>query len=48
MISYSLVSQKVVDACDLFHEFLADRLRNNQALATQFPAARPLLDGGVA
>ena len=43
MISYSLVSEKVVEACDLFHEFLADRLQNNHALASHFPAARPLL-----
>lgn len=42
-ISYSLVSEKVVEACDLFHQFLAERLQNNQALATHFPAARPLL-----
>ena len=42
-IYYSLVSEKVVEACDLFHQFLAERLQNNQTLATHFPAARPLL-----
>lgn len=42
-VCYSLVSEKVVEACDLFHQFLQERLQNNQALATRFPAARPLL-----
>ena len=46
-ICYSLVSEKVVEACDLFHEFLQERLQNNQALADHFPGTRPLLGAGV-
>lgn len=42
-IYYSLVSEKIVEACDLFHEFLLERFRNSQVMATQFPSSRPLL-----
>lgn len=42
-ICYSLVSDKVVDACDLFHQFLMERMRTSQALADSFPETRPLL-----
>ncbi len=41
-IYYSLVDPRIVQACDLFHEFLADRMRDNRALARSFPAVRPL------
>jgi len=54
-IFYSLVSEKVVEACDLFHQFLAERLQSSQALASNFPSSRsPLgndqgsLAGGLA
>ena len=42
-VCYSLVSEKVVEACDLFHQFLMERLRSGQALADNFPETRPLL-----
>ncbi len=42
-VSYSLASEKVVAACDLFHEFLAERLASRGALADRFPSARPML-----
>lgn len=42
LVYYSLVSETVVEACDLFHTFLQERIRNNQALASQLSAARPL------
>jgi DNA-binding transcriptional ArsR family regulator len=41
-IFYSLVDARVVQACDLFHEFLADRMKNSEALASNFPRVRPL------
>jgi ArsR family transcriptional regulator len=41
-IYYSLVDPRIVQACDLFHEFLADRMRDNRSLARSFPSARPL------
>jgi DNA-binding transcriptional ArsR family regulator len=41
-IFYSLVDERVVRACDLFHEFLADRMKDNEAFASQFPRVRPL------
>lgn len=41
-IFYSLVDARIVQACDLFHEFLADRMKDNQAFASQFPRVRPL------
>jgi ArsR family transcriptional regulator len=43
-VCYSLVSETVVKACDLFHDFLMERLRSNQAMAEHFPRARPLLE----
>jgi ArsR family transcriptional regulator len=39
---YSLADPKVVQACDLFHEFLSERMRASQAFADQFPRLRPL------
>jgi DNA-binding transcriptional ArsR family regulator len=42
-ICYSLVSDKVVEACDLFHQFLMERMRSGQALADSLPQTRPLL-----
>jgi DNA-binding transcriptional ArsR family regulator len=42
VIFYSLVDPKVVQACDIFHEFLAERMRTSQAFASQFPPVRPL------
>lgn len=44
-IYYSLVDPRIVQACDLFHEFLADRMRDNRALARSFPPVRPLRAG---
>jgi ArsR family transcriptional regulator len=41
-IFYSLVDARIVQACDLFHDFLADRMKDNQAFASQFPSVRPL------
>lgn len=46
-IYYSLVDPRVVQACDLFHEFLADRMRDNRALAANFPSVRPLRAVGL-
>lgn len=43
---YSLVSDTVVRACDLFHDFLLERLRASQELAEQLLQPRPLLVGG--
>jgi DNA-binding transcriptional ArsR family regulator len=37
VIFYSLVDPKIVEACDYFHEFLAGRMKSNQALASHFP-----------
>ncbi len=42
-ICYTLVSDKVVEACDLFHQFLLERMQNNQSLGDHFPQTRPLL-----
>ena len=42
-IRYSLASERIVEACNVFHIFLAERLQNSGALADRFPAARPLL-----
>lgn len=42
VIHYSLVDPKIVQACDLFHEFLAERVRTSQAFASHFPRLRPL------
>jgi ArsR family transcriptional regulator len=41
-IFYSLVDPRIVQACDIFHQVLADRMKDNQAFASQFPLARPL------
>lgn len=45
-VSYSLVSDTVVRACDLFHDFLIERLRASQELAEQLQQPRPLRMGG--
>ncbi len=47
-VCYSLVSDTVVRACDLFHDFLLERLRASQELAEQLQQPRPLLAGGMA
>jgi ArsR family transcriptional regulator len=41
-VFYSLVDPRIVQACDIFHEFLADRMKSNEAFAHQFPRLRPL------
>jgi DNA-binding transcriptional ArsR family regulator len=41
-IFYSLVDPRIVRACDICHEFLAERMKNNEALASQFSRVRPL------
>ena len=46
-VCYSLASEKVVEACDLFHEFLAERLQNSQALADHFPHTRSVVHESV-
>ncbi len=43
-VTYSLVSEKVVEACDLFHQFLMERLHSRRDLAAHFPSTRPLLE----
>jgi ArsR family transcriptional regulator len=40
-IFYSLVNPTIVRACDICHEFLADRIKSNEALARQFAHVRP-------
>ncbi len=42
VIFYSLVDPRIVRAFDICHEFLADRMKNNEALASQFANVRPL------
>jgi ArsR family transcriptional regulator len=42
VIFYSLVDPRIVRAFDICHEFLADRMKANEALAGQFASARPL------
>jgi DNA-binding transcriptional ArsR family regulator len=41
-VYYSLVDPRIVRACDIFHEVLADRMKTNRAFASQFPRLRPL------
>jgi DNA-binding transcriptional ArsR family regulator len=41
-IFYSLVDPRIVRACDICHEFLAERMKSNEALAVQFSQVRPL------
>jgi DNA-binding transcriptional ArsR family regulator len=41
-IFYSLVDHRIVRACDICHEFLAERMKSNEALASQFSHVRPL------
>ena len=40
-ILYSLVDPRIVRACDICHEFLAERMKSNEALASQFSRVRP-------
>jgi DNA-binding transcriptional ArsR family regulator len=42
IIFYSLVDPRIVRAFDICHEFLAERMKSNEALASQFSHARPL------
>lgn len=46
VIYYSLTDSKIVQACDIFHEFLAERMRTSQAFASRFPRLRPLRADG--
>jgi|APSaa5957512535_1039671.scaffolds.fasta_scaffold437208_1 DNA-binding transcriptional ArsR family regulator len=39
-VSYSLPDLRIVEACDLFRGFLADRIRKNQNLADQMELIR--------
>jgi ArsR family transcriptional regulator len=41
-VYYSLVDPRIVRACDIFHEVLADRMKTNRAFASRFPRLRPL------
>lgn len=41
-IYYSLADPRIMRACDIFHEVLADRMKTNGAFASQFPRVRPL------
>lgn len=45
---YSLVSETVVKACDLFHDFLLERMRSNRELMEHFPPSRQLFTGTAA
>jgi ArsR family transcriptional regulator len=42
MIFYSLVDPRIVKACDIFHEFLLERMKSSEAFASHFPRVRPL------
>jgi ArsR family transcriptional regulator, virulence genes transcriptional regulator len=39
-VSYSLSDLRIIEACDLFREFLAGRIRTNQTLADQLDLIR--------
>jgi DNA-binding transcriptional ArsR family regulator len=41
-IFYSLVDPRIVRACDICHEFLTERMKSNEALASQLSRIRPL------
>ncbi len=41
-IFYSLADPRILQACDIFHEVLADRMKTSQAFANRFPRLRPL------
>jgi DNA-binding transcriptional ArsR family regulator len=41
-IFYSLVDRRIIEACDICREFLAERLKSNEALASQLSRARQL------
>lgn len=47
-VYYSLASPKIVEACNVFHEFLMEQVRRDELFAQQFPAARPHLRRPVA
>ena len=40
-IFYSLADPRIVQACDIFHQVLADRMKTSQAFADRFPTLRP-------
>jgi ArsR family transcriptional regulator len=41
-VFYSLSDPRIVLACDLVHDFLADRMKDNRAFASHFPRVRQL------
>lgn len=41
-VFYSLVDPRIVHACDLLHDFLADRMKDNRVFASHFPRVRQL------
>jgi ArsR family transcriptional regulator len=41
-VFYSLVDPRVVLACDVVHDFLADRMKDSRAFASHFPRVRRL------
>lgn len=41
-IFYSLLDPGIVRICDMCHEWLAERMKSNEALASQFSRVRPL------
>lgn len=41
-VNYSLPDPRIVQACDIFHEFLCDRMKANRVFASEFPRVRPL------
>jgi DNA-binding transcriptional ArsR family regulator len=41
-IFYSLVDARIIEACDICREFLAERLKSSEALVSQLSRARPL------
>ena len=40
-VCYTLADPRIVEACDLFREFLSNRIRTNQGLADQLDRIRP-------
>jgi DNA-binding transcriptional ArsR family regulator len=41
-IFYSLVDARLIKACDICREFLVERMKSNEALASRFAGAGPL------
>jgi len=41
-VFYSLADSRIVLACDLLHDFLADRMKDNRAFASHFARLRQL------